>query len=236
MITSTEFIDNNGIIAEVKRTERRKTATIKVEDGHVFVVVPKQLEKQRIIKLLNEKKSWINDKVALHQQVSPASSKEFVSGESFPYLGRNYRLKLHQGEYSPVKLVKGYLELTVQTSKNDSVFIRHLMLVWYKRNAEQKLKQKCKRFATKLGVFPRSISVRDYKSRWGSCSAEGDISFNWKIIMAPNKIVDYVVAHELCHLIQHDHSPLFWKQVEREVPDYAECKAWLKNNGQKLNF
>ena len=85
-----------------------------------------------------------------------------------------------------------------------------------------------------LDLKPRSVSVEDFKSRWGSCSVEGDISFNWKIIMAPHGIIDYVVAHELCHMIEHNHSPAFWRHVERIIPDYRDRKDWLKENGAQL--
>ena len=76
--------------------------------------------------------------------------------------------------------------------------------------------------------------IKNYKARWGSCSAKGDIGYNWKIVIAPRKIVDYVVFHELSHLLQHDHSERFWGQVEKYVPDYRECRSWLKKNGPGL--
>ena len=86
------------------------------------------------------------------------------------------------------------------------------------------------------GVEPASAGIKTFKSRWGSCSTCGDITFNWKIIIAPNRIVDYVVVHELCQLKRHDHSPVFWKCVERVVLDYKECKFWLKQNGNGLEI
>lgn len=81
-----------------------------------------------------------------------------------------------------------------------------------------------------------SVKVKSYKSSWGSCSRSGDISFHWAIIMAPHYIVDYVVVHELCHMIHHNHSPAFWQQVEKVLPNYSECRGWLKVNGQELNI
>ena len=81
-----------------------------------------------------------------------------------------------------------------------------------------------------MGLSPKGVGIKSFKSRWGSCSVKGKLDFNWKIVMAPNRIVDYVVVHELCHLKQHDHSPKFWTLVERVVPDYESCKEWLKKN------
>jgi predicted metal-dependent hydrolase len=83
---------------------------------------------------------------------------------------------------------------------------------------------------------PKSVGIKSYKARWGSCSSKEKVDFNWKIIMASNRIVDYVVAHELCHLKHHDHSPKFWKAVEKLIPDYAICKEWLKDNAKRLEI
>ena len=119
-------------------------------------------------------------------------------------------------------------------SKVQAYFTRSALIRWYKRNAKRKFNEKVERYAKVVGVTPRSISIKSFKSRWGSCSAEGDVDFNWVVVMAPNCIVDYIVIHELCHLIYHDHSPKFWTEVERVMPDYKEHKVWLKVNGHKL--
>ena len=232
----SEYIDSNGIVAGVIRTNRTKSATITVEEGKVCVVVPRQLENERITKLLKDKNRWIKEKIALHRDAQPKSSKQFVSGESFSYLGRNYRLKVHQGNYLPIKLSHGRFTITLRAGADNPDLIQDSLLSWYKQHAELKFKEKAKRYSKIIGVEFNSVALKDYKSRWGSCSVEGDITFNWKIIMAPNRIVDYVVVHELCHLIYHDHSPKFWREVERIMPNYAECKNWLKQHGASLEF
>ena len=225
-----EYIQANNISALVIRSSRRKTATIKVEDGIVSIAVPQELSNERIITVLNNKADWLRQKLALHQQTQPATSKEFVSGEAFPYLGRNYRLKVNTGEYSAIKMVNGRLVATFPTGSTYPYMIRNALLRWYERMAKQKIIQKVKRYAVLIGVEPKSINIKDFKSRWGSCSNEGDIDFHWKIMMAPNRVVDYVVVHELCHLLEHNHSPKFWKHVERILPDYIDQKEWLKVN------
>jgi predicted metal-dependent hydrolase len=232
----TEYIDSNGFVAEIKRTNRTKSATITVDEGKVCVVVPRQLESERITKLLKDKNRWIKEKIALHREAQPTSTKQFVSGESFSYLGRNYRLKVLQGNYQPIKLVHGRFGITLRAGTENPDLIQDSLFSWYKQHAEIKLTEKAKRYAEMMGVKFNSVDLKAYRSRWGSCSVEGDITFNWKIIMAPNRIVDYVVAHELCHLIYHDHSPKFWREVERIMPNYAECKEWLKQHGASLEF
>ncbi len=231
-----EYIDSDGIVAEVKRTERTKSATITVEEGRVCVVVPHKVSGERITKLLKDKNRWIKEKIALHREAQPTSTKQFVSGENFSYLGRNYRLKVQQGNYQPIKLVHGRFSITLRAGTENPDLIQDSLLSWYKQHAKIKLTEKAKRYAEMIGVNFNSVDLKTYKSRWGSCSIEGDITFNWKIIMAPNRVVDYVVAHELCHLIHHDHSPNFWREVERIMPNYIECKEWLKVNGESLKL
>lgn len=234
-MTNPEYIEGNGFIAEVIRTNRSKSADVRVEDGAVSIVVPKGLDCDRISQILDDKRQWIKNKIYLHRDAMPVSSKEYVSGESFAYLGRNYRLKVNRGHFKPVKLVQGRLVVSVPNGTEQPHMIRNALVRWYKYHAEQKLQEKAKRYAAIIGVEPVSVGIKTFKSRWGSCSAKGKIDFNWKIIMAPNRMVDYLVVHELCHLMHHDHSPRFWKEVERVVPDYQECREWLKVNAKALD-
>jgi len=234
--TIPEYIESNGFIAEVNRTHRVKTATIKVEAGAVSVVVPIDLSSNQISNLLAKKNRWIKEKIILHRDAQPVSDKQYISGESFSYLGRNYRLKVNKGRQKPVVLSNGRFVVTAPNGTDDSEMIRAALTTWYENHAETKFKEKSKRYAKVIGVDYSSVEIKNYKSRWGSCSTEGHIKFNWKIIMAPNRIVDYVVVHELCHLMHHDHSPKFWKSVERMIPDYASCKEWLKDNGMFLEL
>lgn len=230
-MASSEYISGNGYVAEVIRTARIKSARLQVEDGVVSIAVPKALEVERIGQLLKDKHRWIKEKLYLHQQQQPAPRREMLSGEAFPYLGRNYRLKITTGKLQPVKLLHGRLQVVVPKAMRHEHIIRDMLTHWYRLQAEIRFKEKVRRYASVVGVEPTDVSVKTFKSRWGSCNVKGEIQFHWKVIMAPNRIVDYVVVHELCHLKHHDHSPAFWKSVERIVPDYLECKVWLKEFG-----
>ena len=159
--------------------------------------------------------------------------KEYVSGENFSYLGRNYRLKVIRGSDYGVKLKGGYFEVGVskESKKKD---IRDALVKWYEKHALKRLTDKTKRYADIMGVDPHSVSVRDYKSQWGSCSPIAKISYNWRVIIAPHHIVDYVVVHELCHIKHPNHSPEYWRFVKREVPDYDICRQWLRVHAGEL--
>jgi predicted metal-dependent hydrolase len=113
-------------------------------------------------------------------------------------------------------------------------FLRTALEQWYFSKALEKLKEKTKRYSEILSVKPISVSIKEYKSRWGSCSTNGEVTYNWRIIIAPHHIVDYIVVHELCHLLEHNHGPKYWKHVESVVPDYRICREWLKTHGQTL--
>jgi predicted metal-dependent hydrolase len=235
-----EYRDGNGFIAEVIRTNRRKSADIRVEEGAVSVVVPVNTSAAKIDQLLAAKRRWIKEKITLHREAAPASSKRYVSGEAFSYLGRNYRLKVETGPFAPVKLLNGRLVVTIPSGAlhhtQQPHMIRNALVRWYKRQAEQKLTEKVNRFAPMVGVEPAGVGIRTFKSRWGSCTAKGKLEFNWQIMVAPNRMVDYVVIHELCHLIRHDHSPEFWREVARVMPEYPQCREWLREHAGQLMF
>ena len=231
-----EYRDGHGFIAEIIRTSRRTSADIRVEDGAVSVVVPASTSTERIDQLLTAKRRWIKEKIALHREQAPPATHRFVSGEAFSYLGRNYRLKVETGNFAPVKLLNGRLVVTVPEGSQQPHMVRNALVRWYKRQAEQKLTEKVARFAPMVGVEPAGVGIRSFKSRWGSCTSRGKLEFNWRIMMAPNRMVDYVVVHELCHLIRHDHSPEFWREVARVMPEYEQCREWLRNNAIKLGL
>ena len=220
---------------EVVRTKRRKTASIKVIDGAVQAIVPDQLSDGRVEALIQKRTPWIRKKLREQSKAFTPKPKEYVSGESFTYLGRNYRLKLVLGGMHEVRLKGGYLELGISKGIKEKD-IRNALVEWYEAHALARLTEKTNRYAGIMGVSPNSISIRDYKSRWGSCSSKGDISYNWRVIIAPHHIVDYVVVHELCHLKHPNHSPRYWKSVKREISDYEERRQFLRVHSEELQI
>ena len=219
---------------EIIRTDRVKSASIDVEDNLVKVTVPKNLSDERIEELIKGRTLWIKQKLALQATAIILKPKEYVDGEAFAYLGRNYRLKCAKGLEESVKLKSGYLNVTTKNGKRNSEHIKVAIEQWYRTKALSRLIDKTRRYSAILKVEPTSINLKDYKAMWGSCSPKGVVSYNWRIILAPHKIVDYIVVHELCHLIEPNHSSKYWKQVRSVIPDYENSKEWLKNNGSSL--
>ena len=236
MTISPETINCNGFSVTVIRTKRKKTVSVQVRDGDVLVLVPRFLANVRIEELVNQKSRWIREKMRLQRESTPVKPKEYVSGECFTYLGRQYRLKLVNGKPGSVKLKNGRLVITLPDGAISPDKLKDALSHWYRSHAEQILREKVERYARIIRVRPASMTIKSFKSRWGSCSDQGHIQFNWKIIIAPHRVVDYVVVHELCHLIEPNHSPRYWKLVEQVFPEYKECKTWLKENGNKLTI
>lgn len=217
---------------EIVRTSRKRSASIELHGVGVRVRVPRSLSDSQIKDLISKKSSWIKKKIREAEVSAPVRPREYVSGEAFPYLGQNYRLKVISGDALSVKLKGGYLEAVVPTSgKNRERVVQALLAVWYQTHALIRLEEKTNRYAKIIEVSPKSVNVENYKSRWGSCSVNGDITYNWRIILAPHRIVDYVVVHELCHLLEHNHSSRYWQHVNQYLPDYKARRAWLKAEG-----
>ena len=225
-----------GLRVEVVRSIRR-TAALHIIGRDLQVRVPDHVGDERVAAFLKRKRPWIRSKVAEIQLLPPHRTKELVSGESFPYLGRNYRLKVQEGHQVGVCLSGGYLRATIRPAEqgeHQALRIQQYLQNWYRSRALERLQDKTHRYAEQIGVSPAGISVRNFKSRWGSCDKKGEVVFNWNIIKAPHSIVDYVVIHELCHLIHPNHSKDFWQVVGRFDTDYPEHRQWLKEKGSGL--
>ena len=225
-----------GLRVEVVRSLRR-TAGLHIIGNGLQIRVPERLDDERIAAILQQKRSWIRAKVAEFKLLPPQRTKELVSGESFPYLGRHYRLKIQDGNQVGVCLLGGYLQATIRPSEQGEqrqARIQQYLHNWYRSRALERLQQKVDRYAQQIGVSAKGISVRNFKSRWGSCDKQGKLVFNWNIIKAPHAIADYVVVHELCHLIHPNHSRQFWQLVSRHDHAFADHRQWLKEKGVAL--
>jgi len=225
-----------GLRVEVVRSIRR-TAALHIIGSDLQVRVPEHVGDERVAAFLQRKRPWIRSKVAEIRLLSPHRNKELVSGESFPYLGRHYRLKIQEGHQVGVCLSGGYLKATIRPTEQGEqreVRIQQYLQNWYRSRALERLQEKANRYAQQIGVTPAGVSVRNFRSRWGSCDKKGQVVLNWNIIKAPHAIADYVVVHELCHLIHPNHSKEFWQVVGRHDHAYAEHRQWLKERGEAL--
>ena len=225
-----------GLRVEVVRSIRR-TAALHIIGTDLQVRVPEHVGDERVAAFLTRKRPWIRSKVAEIQRLPTHRPRELVSGESFPYLGRHYRLKVQEGHQVGVCLSGGYLKATIrptEQSEQREARIQQYLQSWYRSRALERLQAKAERYAQQIGVSPAAVSVKHFRSRWGSCDKRGQVIFNWNIIKAPHAIANYVVIHELCHLIHPNHSKDFWQVVCRHDAFYPEHRQWLKERGAGL--
>lgn len=227
-----------GLRVAVLRSPRR-TAALHIVGSELQVRVPAHLADDRVAAILQRKRPWIRSKVAQLQQLPPPRQRELVSGESFPYLGRHYRLQLRPGPHAGVALRGGVLLATLPDADlNDTprrqVQLRGVLEDWYRARALERLHDKTKRLARRIGVAPTGVSVRRFKARWGSCHRNGQLVFHWPLIQAPHPIIDAVVIHELCHLLHPNHSNAFWQLVHHHDPAHSEHRQWLRRRAQEF--
>lgn len=212
----------------------RKTIAITVErDRKVVVRVPEQASEQAISAAIENKRFWIWQKLRdPHKYPDPVPHKEYVTGETFLYLGQHYGLSLSRREGGAVRLVGKQFEMAASDRRKGDALFRS----WYLTQAKEKLPPRIATFAAEMGVGYSRIWVRDLKYRWGSCKPGGTISFNWRIIQAPMIVVNYIIVHELAHDLEPNHSMEFWNIVAVHVPTWAKARSWLKQNGSRLEW
>ena len=227
---------------QIIRSNRKTVGfEVHVEKG-VLVRAPQDLSEDEIAKLVKKKADWILQKQERIAEIKDKPHpKEYLSGEKLPYIGRRYRLKVKEADIIgiEVKLYQGKFQIKVSSqikAGNRKELIREEAIKWYKNKAKLRLKERVEKYKNKIGKEPNSIKIKNHKSRWGSCSNLNNLNFNWKIIMAPMSVIDYIVVHELAHLKYPNHSRDFWGLVEAIIPDYREKQEWLRVNGRQLEI
>ncbi len=215
------------------RYSKRKTLNISVErDRTVIIRAPENLPLEKIEEIVQSKRNWIKDKIN-HAQKYPVDfkAKEFVSGETLLYLGRNYQLMVVDEHFEGVRFNQSFT-----ISKSNQKNANQLFKEWYLVKALEKIEPLAKKYATNLGVKYNECKTSEMRYRWASCTPKNNILFNWRIIKAPMYVLEYLVAHELVHLIESNHTPEFWNILSIQIPNYEKAKKWLKENGQLLEI
>lgn len=217
----------------VKRSNR-KTISIYVErDGTVSILAPKTMEDSALSDAVESKAYMIYKHLAEWEQANASRvHRQFVNGQSYLYLGRNYRLEFVEDQDIPLKLKNGYFLLKKSAAKN----AENHFIDFYKTKGLPKIESYVKEFQGKMGVQPKDIKIMELQNRWGSCTIKGNLNFHWKCIMAPVRTIQYIVVHELAHLIHMNHSPAFWKEIDRVFPEYHQEVKWLKEHGASMDL
>lgn len=213
----------------------RRRLSITVEpQGDVVVKAPAEATLESVLDHMRKKAGWIirqRDQFAAFGPVMPP--KRYVSGETHRYLGRQYRLRVTRGELPSVKLVGRYFEI-VTPDKSDSAAVRKQLDAWYHRRATRifgDYLERCLKSSYFRKLDSPKWSIRQMKRRWGSCTKDGAILLNLLLIQASPRCIEYVITHELCHQIVHNHGPKFFRLLDRVMPDWRERKCRLETQG-----
>ncbi len=212
---------------------KRKTLNITVErDRSVVVRAPEGTDPQKIRQAVESKRLWIYEKIRHPQKyrgIPHPPGKELVSGESMLYLGRNYRIDIVEDDHEGVRFANKFI-----VSKTTLSCARQWFRDWYIAKSKEKITPKVRYHAKNMGVEYNKVLISDLKYRWGSCTPKDNLNFNWRLIKAPMFVIDYVIVHELAHLMESNHTAQFWNIIEAQLPGSQKAKDWLKEHGAIL--
>ncbi len=237
------IIDGRRLNYVLRRSKKRKSIGISISIEHGLVVsVPYNINKKNAEQLLIDKSQWIikhlNDVESVKKD---RQERKYVNGEKLKYLGEDYLLKVFYNCSNKDIIVIQDKEIQVnlkciKSKEDEYIILKNKIMNWYRKEAYKILREVTEVYAKELSVKPNNITVKNVQSIWGSCSSKNNINYNLKLVMAPMPVIEYVVVHELCHIIHRNHSKEFWSLVKSILPDYENKKTWLKKNGYKLNF
>lgn len=227
-----ETLEVGGLTFEVRRSLRRKTLGLTVDRGGELVIhAPENTAEHELTKWTRSKLLWAHRTLALKEALAPhVRAPEFVSGENFSYLGRNYRLKIVQGPAEPLRFDGKYFWLATNARVEAETHFRH----WYICTGRDWLSERTTALARKTGTTASRVEVRELGFRWGSCGKNGVLLFNWRLLQLPVRLIDYIIVHELVHLQEPRHSPEFWHAIDRALPAWRQLQEALRNDGARF--
>jgi predicted metal-dependent hydrolase len=220
-------------IDKIVRSNRRSVGIEIGRDASLIVRAPKRTTMEAIEKIVSEKRGWITEKQRIMQErLNSIPDRKFENGENFPLLGKEYPLFVAENamphlSFSGTKFI---------LKKRYQGQARRLFFVWYRKKAAEIIPPRVEHYARLHSIEYKKINISWAASRWGSASSQGTLSFSWRLVMAPVTIIDYVVVHELAHLVEQNHSRRFWDRVTEMYPAYQRARQWLADNGHILTL
>jgi predicted metal-dependent hydrolase len=227
---------------EVDWSPDRETIGLSLDESLKLTVrAPMTTTHGEIEDVLDDRQSWLLEKLyGLSEQANPPYPKEFLSGEKLQYRGRQYPLAVAEADVPEPRLSFDGHEFTMRTHRfdapGDPVSVRRkrqAVVDWYVRRADEELPNRAPLFETKLGLGDVAVEVGDIDGRWGEYE-DKTVRLNWRLVLAPVNIQDYVMVHELAHAAHAEHSDSFWNTVGALIPDYEDRREWLRLNGNTL--
>ena len=220
-------LHNEEISYLLLRSPRRRSIGLRIDLTGLTVSVPARLPRNAWEMVLAEKSTWILAKLA-HMRTRVTPPLIWQTGQALPFLGSTIELAVELGSARTwPKLADGVLSVFMPDASNEDA-LKTRVLQWYRREALELFQHRVTVYSRQLDVKVSRLSLSNARTRWGSCTHQGGIRLNWRLIKAPPAVIDYVVAHELAHRIEMNHSPAFWRTVAQLCPDYPDLRTALK--------
>jgi predicted metal-dependent hydrolase len=222
----------------IRRSSRARRARILVDADGVEVVVPQRFPLRDVEPFVQEKQPWIERTLRrLRESAAEHPPATLVDGGQVPYLGDRLELRVRvEPGRSRAHVARRGDDLHVAIGEHGQQLLREALERWYRRQARDEIAPRLDAATARAGRGYARLAIRGQRTRWASCSSTGTMSFNWRLLLAPPTIVDYVVEHEVAHLDVMDHSPRFWRLLAERVPDWREHERWLRRHGHLLRL
>ena len=219
-------------IDQLIRTKRKTVGLYIERDGCLIVRAPRGVPRPLIEAFVQEKEAWILEKQALARRMAEQNQpRQFKDGETFLYLGESYPLAIDDHQAKPLVFNAGF-HLRQDAQPRAAALIE----TWYRGQARQVIGERLTWYAQMHGFEYKRLRIGGARTRWGSSSTTGTLSFTWRLVMAPVEMIDYVVAHELVHTRVRNHSPAYWAALAAIMPDYKLRRDWFNKNGHTLTL
>lgn len=229
-----------GFEFTIARSPRRRSISIEIRKAQVVVRAPMGVAQSLLLDFLHQKAVWVRAKISEQQQtlaIQP-EPRSYAQGSQIPLMDETLVLVLGRGPSAAIARVDQHLHLILspRSRLSDEAQIRQLLSRWYQQQALTILTRKTTDLTCVMGLVCTQVSIKATRSKWGHCTSRGAIQYNWQILLAPEAIVDYLVAHEVSHLRHHNHSADFWALVASVCPTFKADRAWLKTEGAHLSL
>lgn len=213
----------------VRRSSRRRSIELRVTgNGQVRLLCPLAMTDSQISVFIDSKASWIQSKLQQSALRQTESAPSVENGALWRFRGHTLQLTLDEGQEH---VVMDDTHLNVFSSTGD---FGRVLKAWYFSQAEQHLLERTHHFSKQMDVSPRKVQLKAYRSMWGRCNSRQELAYDWRVIQAPDSVIDYLVVHELAHLRHFNHSPAFWQLVGLHMPAFRDAKQWLRENARVI--
>ncbi len=214
----------------LKRTTKRRTIGLRIDDNGLTVAMPWRASEKWLHEVLQEKARWIVEKLDGWQTSKPAPLL-WEDGQPIPFMGESLTLRVVGSLFDAPPLLRGRQLLVHVMDSANRAAIEEAVTQWYRRQAETLFKERVAHFAPLLNVSPMDVKLSTARTQWGSCTVRGTVHLNWQLVKMPLRLLDYVVVHELAHLVEMNHSAAFWRVVKQACPDYVKLRNELRKCG-----